>query len=76
MHHPLKIGDKIMSVGGEFSHDEEDSPRNTELNAVGLIVSVDQYVDAGWTYGVQFRNKVFVFIDQSQLDDTNDYKLL
>lgn len=62
--HPLAVGDKVLSVLGEYDHDEDDNPRSTGPLAVGEVVEADRSEAQGWRYRVEF-GPVWVFLDQT-----------
>jgi hypothetical protein len=83
--HPLALGTLILSAEGESDEEEievevEDGPdysdsreRFTGSMAVGQIISVDNYVEQGWSYGVVFGNGTWVHIDEAELADPDAY---
>ncbi len=84
--HPLPIGTKILSIGGEVDDGDGDEPdeNKTSTNVVGTVTSHDEYHSQGHTYGVKFPSltpgkSVCVFIDQGSspsIDDPKHYRVL
>jgi hypothetical protein len=79
--HPLPIGTPVQSLCGEQADDEDGNILRAPLGATGTVISVDEYRGGhpspqGWTYGVQFPDGPWVFIDQlNGIDDPLKYRV-
>lgn len=72
--HPLRVGMLVASTEGECDcGGEPEEERETGHDAVGQIVSADDYVEQGWTYGVVFGNGTSVNLLASELEDADAY---
>lgn len=79
MNHPYPIGTQIKSLRGERDQDNYDQERKAPPGSIGTVICADlnSYSRQGWTYGVEFPNGVFVFIDEADsINDPEKYQII
>ena len=77
--HPLPRGTKVALVQKVVDFDADDEERVTPTGSIGRITGIGterDNGDEGFCYDLEFDNKVWLTVDDNELDDLARFRLV